>query len=260
MTEAQSVGADRTLPAVRAVLFDLDDTLFDHRHCARTALEAVHQSHDCFRGIPFDDFAGAHSDLLEQLHTSVMLGHLDVDAARFERFRRLFLKAGASAADDVIADATRRYRQSYVESRRSVAGATALLERVHERARVVVVSNNIVDEQRQKLCQCGLDRFVDALVVSEEVGVAKPDPGIFHEALNRAGCDAAAAVMVGDSWGADIRGARAVGIRAIWFNPLALEPPEVAGDVAELRSLEPVESVLEVIFNRANQHGHAHRS
>ena len=48
--------------------------------------------------------------------------------------------------------------------------------------------------------------------------MAKPDPRIFAIALERLGCAAADAVMIGDSWPADIEGARAAGVRAIWFN------------------------------------------
>ena len=255
MTEPPNVRADPD-----AVLFDLDDTLFDHRHCARTALEAVHGAHDCFRAIPFEVFAAAHAALLEELHAGVMLGELDVDSARLERFRRLFAKTGAAAGDELVNAATARYRRGYVEARRSVAGAAGLLERVQMRARVVVVSNNILAEQREKLRHCGLDRFVDDLVVSEEVGVAKPHPAIFQAALERAGCDRTRAVMLGDSWAADIAGARAAGIRPVWFNPLGLPLPERADDVEEIRSLEPVESVLRILFNTAGQESYARRS
>src|SRR5512145_2613213 len=53
---------------LRAILFDLDDTLFDHSHGAREALAMVHRSHHCFGAIPFEDFARAHAEHLETLH------------------------------------------------------------------------------------------------------------------------------------------------------------------------------------------------
>lgn len=233
------------------MLFDLDDTLFDHRHCSLTALEGVHRSHEAFRSVPFAEFQRAHAELLEELHHAVMLGRVHVDDARIERFRRLFLKAGVDAADDVVRDTAMRYRQCYVDARREVAGAAALLARVRQRAAVVVVSNNILAEQREKLDDCGLAPFIDALVVSEEVGVSKPDPAIFAAALERVGCRPGDAVMLGDSWSADIAGARAAGIRAIWFNRHASPRPEAAEDVVEIRSLEPPDDVIMVIFGVA---------
>ncbi len=233
---------------MRAVLFDLDDTLFDHRHCAQASLASVHRLHECFRGRPFEDLQRAHGALLEELHRDVMVGRLDVDAARLERFRRLFLSVGVVAPDNLVRDTAAAYRRAYLEARREIDGATALLARVRARASVVIVSNNVLEEQQGKLRHCGLDGLIDVLVVSEEEGISKPDPEIFLRALARAGCGPAAAVMFGDSWAADIVGARAAGIRAVWFNRHGDPKPEPAADVVEIRSLEPVEPVLEAIF------------
>lgn len=233
---------------MRAVLFDLDDTLFDHSHCSQASLRRIHGLHACFRGRPFEEIARAHSALLEELHRDVMVGRLDVDAARIERFRRLFLAVDAAAPDSVVRETAMAYRRAYLDARRAISGAAALLARVRALASVVVVSNNVLEEQREKLRHCALDALIDALVVSEEEGISKPDPEIFRRALTRVGCEASAAVMVGDSWPADIAGARAAGLRAVWFNRHGGTRPEPAIDVTEVQSLEPVEIVLDAIF------------
>ena len=72
-------------------------------------------------------------------------------------------------------------------------------------------------------------------MVSEAVGVSKPDPAIFEHALRALGCDAADAVMVGDSWAADVEGARGAGIRPIWFNRAGRRAP--AASTARDRSV-----------------------
>lgn len=245
---------------MRAVLFDLDDTLFDHRHCARASLQAVHGRHACLRGRSFEDVERDHAGLLEELHREVMLGRLDIDTARRERFRRLFLTVGERAPDALVQDAAAHYRRAYIAARRSIEGAAALLAHTRARAAVVVVSNNILEEQQHKLRDCGLERFIDALVVSEEEGISKPDPAIFLRALARVNSTPDEAVMVGDSWAADVAGARAAGIRAVWFNRDGLPRPEAADDVAELRSLEPVETALAIIFGQPDvSEAHANR-
>ena len=234
---------------MRAVLFDLDDTLFDHQYCAEASLQAVHQRHECFRNRPFEEIERAHRALLEELHGDVMVGRVDVDAARQERFRRLFLSVGVAAADDVVRETAVAYRRAYLDARRAIEGAATLLARVRERALVVIVSNNVLEEQQGKLRHCGLDRLIDALVVSEEEGISKPDPRIFLRALARVGGGLEEAIMFGDSWAADIAGARAAGLRAVWFNRHGHPKPEPAEDVVEIRSLEPVEAVLDVLFS-----------
>lgn len=259
MTEPPAAG-EHAAARVRAVLFDLDDTLFDHRHCATASLRSVHEGYQCFRGMPFDEMKRAHGELLEELHQDVMVGRVAVDAARRERFRRLFLVAGVAASDATASEAAARYRRAYLEARRAIVGAADLLACVRRRAQVVIVSNNVVEEQRGKLQHCDLDRFVDALVVSGEEGVSKPDPEIFRRALARVGCPPAEAVMLGDSWAADIAGARAAGIRAVWFNPDGIARPEPADDVAEVRALEPIEDVMEALFGSvAVPQSHANR-
>ena len=234
---------------VKAVLFDLDDTLFDHRGCARDALEAVQACHPCFREMAFTDLEQAHARLLEELHREVMTGRVPLEAARNERFRRLFAAAGVTAADGLARLAAATYRERYAAARRAVAGAATVLRLVRARARVGIVSNNLLEEQRDKLRVCGLDGFIDVLVVSEEAGVSKPDPAIFGLALERLGCAAGDAVMIGDSWPADIAGARASGIRAIWLNPRHEAVPEGEADVPQLEGLEPPDALIRMVFD-----------
>lgn len=232
---------------LEAVLFDLDDTLFDHLGCARIALECVQASQDCLACVPFDELERTHAHYLEELHREVIAGRMLLDDARRERFRRLLVAAGVEATDARAEAAAAQYRDSYKEARRAVAGAAALLPLIRSRARVGVVSNNLLEEQAEKLRVCGLDVFVDTLVVSEEAGVSKPDPGIFELALDRLGCTPRDVVMVGDSWPADIVGARALGIPAVWFNPYGAAPPDPS--VPVLRTLEPAEAAMQLIVD-----------
>jgi YjjG family noncanonical pyrimidine nucleotidase len=233
------------------VLFDLDDTLFDHQQGARAALQRVHTSHTAFLATPFEAFERAHSEHLETLHLQVLSGAIDIDAARVERFRRLLIQGGGSVADAAAAAAL--YRESYISVRQAVAGAHDLLAALRARVRIAVVSNNLLVEQQQKMAQCRLTPLVDALVVSEDVGFTKPDPRIFAIALERLELQAGEVVMVGDSWSADVGGARQAGIAAVWFNPRGLRRPDSDLDVPELNALHPVDQAIDVIVS-----AHAH--
>ncbi len=233
---------------IRAVLIDLDDTLFDHRHGARQALDAVRSAHECFSSIAASDLERRHSEILEALHLKVLAGTLRLDDARRERFRRLFESVGIAPGAELVEAAAAAYRDRYQTSWREVQGATSLLRALSRRARVGIVSNNLAREQHQKLRFCGFDSHVDAVVISEEAGVSKPDPAIFRIALERIGAAAEETVMIGDAWRTDIAGARAAGIAAIWFNPQRRPRPEPWPDVREIRSLEPASAVLATIF------------
>src|SRR4051812_26249639 len=86
---ARPTGVRGGLRMIRAVLFDLDDTLFDHRHGAREALAAVRDSHDALAGFDMAELERRHAEILEVLHLRVLAGEIGLDAARLERFRTL---------------------------------------------------------------------------------------------------------------------------------------------------------------------------
>lgn len=236
---------------VRAVLFDLDDTLFDHLHCARTALTCVHQSMPAFAAAAFDAFSRAHARVLEEVHARVVAGEIGIDEARRARFQQLFVEAGVAPVDADVAAAAEMYRVSYIAARQPVPGALALLDTLKPRVKIGIVSNNLLREQQAKVESCGFGPYIDALVVSEEAGVAKPDPKIFEIALDRLGVDPVETVMVGDSWSNDVAGGAAAGLRTVWFNRTDLARPTEPAGVVELRALEPVAAVLAAILDDA---------
>lgn len=232
----------------RAVLFDLDDTLFDHRRSAREALRQVHRVHAA--GFDFDAFERHHARYLEEMHLEVLAGRIGLDDARRERFRRVFAALGVTLGPEVVDAVASAYREGYMTSRRPLDGAAELLAVLKPAARIAIVTNNLLDEQQDKLQHCGLTPFVDELVASEDVGISKPARGIFEIALARAGVTAESAVMVGDSWVNDIQGARGAGIAAVWFNPERLPRPSNDHGVTEINSLTPAPDVAGVLLER----------
>jgi FMN phosphatase YigB (HAD superfamily) len=127
-----------------------------------------------------------------------------------------------------------------------VAGALELAAAVKARGwSLVIVTNNVVREQRLKVERGGLTPFVDALVTSEEFGASKPDPGIIRHAIERVGGSLRHSVMFGDSLTTDIAAGRAAGVPAVWFNRWRQAAPD--SNVPEVFSLEPAEGVMRVL-------------
>jgi len=231
---------------VAAVLFDLDDTLFDHWACTHAALAALGERFPALGGAPAGLVEAEHRRLLEELHLQVLAGRITVDDARVERFRRLLAFAGGTPGEEAAADAAAAYRTAYLAHWRPVEGASELLAALHGRVSTGVVTNNVAAEQRQKIAACGFGPLLDAVVISEEAGATKPDPRIFRMALDQLGCEAGETVMIGDAWDTDITGARAASIRPIWFNRFSGVSPDRT--VQEISALVPVAVVLSVLF------------
>ena len=235
------------MPAIRAVLFDLDDTLFDHGHAMGRALAALKAGEPAFATWTTEYLEARHGEVLEVLHQDVLAGRLSIDAAREERFRRLLTmtESAGLAARRAVALA-RLYRETYKQGWRAVPGATELLTWLKSAGYgTAVVTNNLTAEQRAKLTGCGLDVCIDHLITSEDVGVAKPDPLIFKAALTALGVTAPEAILVGDAWQADIVGGRAAGMRTVWLNRKGAPSPDPS--VPELPSLEPLDRARAVL-------------
>lgn len=230
---------------MRAFLFDLDDTLFDHRHSTRVALGAIQRCLPVLAALPIDVLQERHALVLEAVHQQVLAGVLNLDEARVARFRQLVEMHAGTPRPGEIERAAAAYRAAYLEARRPVAGAVPLLEALRPHGSIGVVSNNVLSEQTDKIAVCGIREHIDVLVVSEEAGCAKPDPAIFLIALEKLRAAPEDALMIGDSWSADVAGARAAGIRSVWFNPLRHPCPDPACIAAELEGWEPAEVVVE---------------
>jgi len=231
---------------LRAALFDLDDTLFDHWRGTQLALAAVREREPAFAVWSVEELETRHRVVLEEWHQLVLHGLASIDAARIGRFAELLAAAGADRAEERAVDVATIYRSQYATSWHPVAGARELLAAVKDAGlRLAIVTNNVIVEQELKLRHCGLDVYVDALVTSEEVGAQKPDPAMFDAALGRLDVDRSEAVMLGDAWHADVAGALAAGVRPVWFNRFGAASPDAS--VTELASLEPTEHALRVL-------------
>jgi HAD superfamily hydrolase (TIGR01549 family) len=230
---------------VTTILFDLDDTLFDHAGTARAALAATAARRPTLQGVPVETLYQHYSELLEEVHPLVMTGRISYLEARQQRFARLLAPYEPTPTAAEVAQLAEHHYGHYQQLRRPMAGALALLQALKPAYKIGIVTNNRTAEQQEKLRHLGMSHLVDALITSEDVGVLKPDPAIYAQALQRLGAGAAETVMVGDNWQADVVGALAVGIRPVWLNRLGVARP--LPEVMELASLEPLEEVYQVI-------------
>ncbi|MCH2400831.1 MAG: HAD family hydrolase, partial [Pirellulales bacterium] len=172
---------------MRVVLFDLDDTLFDQQYCSRAGLLAVHKAYAGRICGAIEELEAAYGALLEQWHEKVLAGLISIDESRVERFRVLLSNTQNVATDEESQAAARCYRDAYDAAYRPVPGAIEVLRRIKAARPIGIVTNHIMSEQVKKIAAIGVAPFIDELVVSDEVGVAKPAAQVFQTALSRLG-------------------------------------------------------------------------
>jgi putative hydrolase of the HAD superfamily len=110
--------------------------------------------------------------------------------------------------------------------------------------RLAVVTNGAACLQREKLAAGGLTKYFDVIVVSADLGAAKPDPAVFQNALDELDVENQRAVMVGDSLRKDVDGARAAGLGAVWVNRTGEAAPPDRSDLVEVQTLRDLPTAL----------------
>jgi putative hydrolase of the HAD superfamily len=123
--------------------------------------------------------------------------------------------------------------------------ATGALAAAGETYALALVTNGASCLQREKLAASGLDEHFNVVVVSAELGTAKPDATIFQHALSLLGSDAKHAVMVGDSLSRDVYGAIAAGLGGVWLNRHKRSRPDDRTDLVEVSTLSDLSAALE---------------
>ncbi|MGA0333624.1 MAG: HAD family hydrolase [Kiritimatiellia bacterium] len=145
----------------------------------------------------------------------------------------------------------RARQQAFLESVTVAPAVKELLERLKQRYRLGFLSNYPCTQSIvSSLQHLGLYDYFDAVVVSADVGFAKPHPRAYQQLIDQMSIhDPSTAVYVGDNWLADVQGAKRAGMRAIWLRehiPYEVFEPE-DGDHppdAEIRSLAELENIL----------------
>jgi len=113
-------------------------------------------------------------------------------------------------------DTHRRLVREYIRLFDDAQSLLASLSRAN--LRLALITNGASDTQRDALRALGIDQRFGAVVISGEVGIAKPDAGIFRIALEKLQVRPANVCHVGDSLWVDVAGAKASGLSAIWLN------------------------------------------
>lgn len=232
-----------TAPQIKGILFDLDDTLFDHTHASAVALRTLHERH-ANPDIALDAFMLKHGELLEHYHAGFLRGDYTLDAARAQRMMALFASFGELLDDEIAVQIAGEYRELHQGNRQLVPGARELLDALSADYALGIVTNNSSVEQHAKLAHLGIAQHFKAVVISEEIGVTKPDAAIYFAALDRLGCEPHEAVMIGDNLHADVLGAQDAGIAAVWFNRFDQSHPQ---HLEQIRALAPIGDVREAL-------------
>lgn len=222
------------------IFFDLDHTIWDFdKNAEETLLELYNNYQLKNLGLnSVDVFIETYTQNNHALWLAYHLGKISKDVLRETRFKKTFIDLGVSP--ELIPE---NFEDDYVNicptKTNLFEGAHQTLTYLNKKYHLHLISNGFKESTEFKVKNTALTPYFKNVIISEVVGINKPDKAIFEYALNRACGKISESVMIGDSLEADIRGAINFGMDAIYFNPKKLEKPsDVTFEIYSLTELQ----------------------
>ncbi len=225
------------------IFFDLDRTLWDFDAAAEVAFERIYEKYNLKNlGIPsaheFHEVYHPLNERLWELYREDKITKEDLNRTRFVLPLEHYGINDTDLADHLSED----YVYWSPRIVRLVPGTMELLEYLKPNYHLHLITNGFQEVQHTKLNGSGLEPFFETLTVSEEVGVKKPNPEIFHYALRKAHASVGESLMIGDEMAVDIDGARAIGMDTVFLN---LKNEKVEGESTfEVHDLLKIKELL----------------
>ena len=201
--------------AYRLLIFDADGTLYDYNRAEHYALSSAFSDLQ----LPFD--ADRTIPIYRRINGAIWrafengeISQSDISPRRFSEFLR---ELGIVADVGLLSAA---YLEHLAEADFLIPGAEAIIEELVSRYSMAIVTNGLSRVQRGRFGRSSITNHFHPIVISDEVGVQKPDPRIFERVFeNYPHISRHEALMIGDSLTSDIAGGVAAGIDTSWYRP-----------------------------------------
>ncbi len=163
------------------LLLDADNTLFDYDRAEGDALRRTFEA----LGDGYEPrFAGVYRQINAQIWQQFEQGAISQRKLRTRRFELLFETLGVELDPA-------RFSQLYLtylgQGTDLLDGAEEVVRALYGKVGLLIITNGLQEVQRPRLANSAIGAYMDGVVISDEVGVSKPDPGIFDIAFEKMG-------------------------------------------------------------------------
>lgn len=200
------------------IFFDLDDTLWAFSQNAREVYEEMYHKYRYGRFFhSFEHYYGLYKQRNEELWRAY--ADDKVTKQELNSLRYLYPLEAVGAGDAALAQAFGRDALELLPTKKQLMPhARELLEYLAPRYRLFILSNGFRELQARKMQSAGIFHYFRQIVLSDDIGVLKPWPPLFHFAFSATQSLPGESLMVGDSWESDVAGAAGVGMHQVFYN------------------------------------------
>ncbi len=200
-----------------AIVFDMDDTLYDRSLPFREAYEELFADK---YPVDFEKLYRASKRRGDEVFEAAQKGEMPLEESHIYRFQKGFADLGVEVSREEALSFQRRYVQRQGEIRLSPVTTKMLDELARRGIPMGILTNGQVDHQGRKIGKLGLEKWIpmERIVISAACELAKPDVRIFQYAQKKLGIEGENVYFVGDSYEADILGAISAGWKTVWVN------------------------------------------
>ncbi|MGE5593157.1 MAG: HAD family hydrolase [Betaproteobacteria bacterium] len=228
---------------VRAVVFDVDGTLVDHLGAERAALESIYRSvRQVIHDAPLQEFIEVWHGETERYMQLYLAGELTFTEQRLRRVQSVFGRWGRVISEEEAMETFSKYLAEYERSWRLYDDVLPCLHSLQGYS-LGIVSNGDSKQQRQKLDCTGIAASFASIVISGDIGIAKPAPGIFERCVSDLGFSPNEVVYVGDCLETDCVGAAQAGLHGVWLNRRGTDD-DTGSSVTVIASLSELPGVI----------------
>ena len=227
---------------VEFLFVDLDDTILDFKKAEHVAVKKTLAAF----GIEPTDAVCSRYSRINQMHWEALeRGEMTREQVLVGRFAALF---GEYDVDADAARCARQYAQNLAIGHYFLPGAEEAVRDLSKKYKLYLASNGTAKVQWSRLESAGIDKYFEAIFISQEIGVNKPAAEYFERCFAQiSGFDKSRTMMVGDSLSSDILGGKNAGVATCWVNPTHKPAkPDLCPDY-EIESLSQLEALLDTV-------------
>ena len=201
--------------SIKHIFFDLDHTLWDFETNSAQAFEFIFKENGI--EVNIDEFLIHYKPINLKYWKLYREDLVSKKLLRYKRLKETFDLLSYRISDPKIDLLSKVYIDNLSNYNTLFDGAVDILNYLSPKYGLHIITNGFDEVQTKKMNTSGILEFFDKIITSESVGVKKPNPKIFHHAMELAQATIMDSVMIGDNFEADILGAKAVGMKTIHF-------------------------------------------